>query len=169
MSDEMSAEQVKNDFINAMSYFAAGVTIVATGGAAGTAGQTVSAFTSISADPPSILVCLNLDSSGCIPTTENGVFSVNFLGCQHTELSDAFAGRTSVESEHRFEVGNWEAGQTGSPVLVDAPAVIECRVTQSYDVATHRVFFAEVVAARICDGQPLVYAQRRYSQLAPLG
>ena len=78
MSDEMSAEQVKSDFLNAMSYFAAGVTIVATDGPSGIAGQTVSAFTSISADPPSILVCLNLDSSGCIPTTENGVFSVNF-------------------------------------------------------------------------------------------
>ena len=128
----------------------------------------MSAFTSISADPPSILVCLNLDSSGCIPTTENGVFSVNFLGCQHTELSDVFSGRTSVESEQRFEFGTWEAGATGSPILVDAPAVMECRVTQSYDVATHRVFFAEVVAARTTEGEPLVYAMRRYSQLGPL-
>lgn len=165
---DADAARVRAEFLQAMSCLAAGVTIVATNGEGGLAGQTVSAFTSITADPPSVLICLNLDSSGCEPVTRNRYFSVCFLGRQHADLSNAFAGRTEVESERRFEVGEWRAGATGCPILVDALAAIECKVTAHHDVATHRVFFGEVVAAHTGSGDPLIYARRSYAVPEPI-
>ncbi|MCB1742281.1 MAG: flavin reductase family protein [Gammaproteobacteria bacterium] len=159
---------VRAAFLDAMSRLAAGVTVVATDGPGGLTGQTVSAFTSISADPPTVLVCLNHDSSGCAAVTENGCFSVNVLGSAHTELSNAFAGRTDEDGAERFKYGDWHTGASGAPVLDSAIAVLECKVSAYHDVATHRVFIGTVTAATSGDGAPLIYAQRSYSIPQPI-
>ena len=79
-------------FIDAMRQVASTVTVVTTDGPEGQAGATVSAFTSLSADPPSVLVCLKADTRIALAVQGNGVFCVNILPEDAVEVAKAFAG-----------------------------------------------------------------------------
>lgn len=157
--------ELKDQFINGMSYAAATVNIVTTDGPAGRSGVTVSAMSSVSADTanPTLLVCINDASSGAAPIIENGVFCVNILRDDQSFVSDTFAGRYGDKGEEKFACAEWETLATGAPASTDALVSFDCKLTNDVIVGTHHVFFGEVQEMRVApSGMPLIYANRAY-------
>ncbi|MGL4490188.1 MAG: flavin reductase [Rhizobiaceae bacterium] len=148
---------------DAMSRFAGAVHVVTTDGKAGRRGVTVSAACSVSDSPATLLVCLNRKNEHNLLFDQNGVFVLNTLGATHEPLAVAFSGKDHLTQEERFAFADWDAGETGAPVLVGALASFECRLIDAKDMATHRVLFGEVTAIRTRDDvSPLVYHHRGY-------
>jgi flavin reductase len=153
-------------FLDAMSRAATGVTVVTSDGPHGRRGQTVSATCSVSADPPSLLVCLNRKSQ-LVPAIEgNRVFSVNVLRADQKRIAESFAGRPSANDKaYDFERVRWETAVTGSPLLSSAVARFDCKLLEAHTIGTHTIFIGEVVASSAAKGKPLVYASRGYGEL----
>jgi flavin reductase (DIM6/NTAB) family NADH-FMN oxidoreductase RutF len=163
--------ELREAFIDAMSRAASMVSIVTTDGAAGRAGVTVSAMSSVSADTtrPTLMVCVNANSTAASAILANGVFCVNFLRDDQSVISDVFAGRSKDRFAEKFDCGEWRAGTTGSPTLVDALAVFDCRIAAAQTIGQHHVLFGEVEAVTTGpEGPALVYALRNYSSPRPL-
>lgn len=156
-TDDLSA-----DFVAAMRRTAAGVAIVTTERGGLRAGSTVSSFGSLSADPPSVLVCLNGESRTLDAIRESGFFAANVLADDQDALAEAFSG--GVPSEVRFDHGRWVSLATGAPVLADALATFDCRLATRFEFGTHHIVVGEVLAVRIRDARPLVYHARQYGR-----
>ena len=165
-SEEVILTEAREAFLDAMSRAATGVTVVTSGGESGRQGQTVSAMCSVSADPPSLLVCLNRKSR-LVPAIEgNRVFAVNVLRADQKRIADSFAGRPAPnDAPYDFERVRWEKAVTGSPILSSAVATFDCRVLDAHTVGSHTIFVGEVVASTSARGKPLVYASRGYGEL----
>lgn len=151
-------------FVDAMSRSANGVNVVTTQGLGGCDGVTVSSACSVTADPPSLLVCIHHSSRSASAIESNGVFCLNVLAEHQQRVSEAFAARID-DLKDRFSVGRWCTLITGSPVLEGAAAAFDCTVDHMLTEGTHRIFIARVVAAVSGDALPLVYARRRYSRI----
>jgi flavin reductase (DIM6/NTAB) family NADH-FMN oxidoreductase RutF len=150
----------------AMRAWSSGVTIVTAAYAGEQHGMTVSSFTSVSLEPPLIIVSLHTESRTHRLVYAAGTFAVNILSSNQRELSDRFAGRAS-EDEDRFADLETEVLVTGAPVLKEALARLDCRVVQVISAGMNTIFLAEVMAARGEDtGLPLVYHNRKYWKLA---
>ena len=156
----------RDDFVAAMAQAATGVTVVATGSGADRWGVTVSAMSSVSADPPLLLVCINRGSPVCAEIARNGAFCVSLLNQEQRQVSDVFAGRVKTETGDRFACGSWQSRQTGSPALVDAAAHFDCALEAFHDHGSHRVFVGRVVEAKSGRGAPLVYCDRNYGRVS---
>ena len=160
------------DFRDAMSLLTTAVNVVTTEGPSGMHGFTASAVCSVTDTPHTLLVCMNQTSRSHAHFIENKILSVNVLGAQHEQISNAFASKLS--SEERFEYGSWRQLQTGAPVLDDALVNFDCEIEQVQEVGTHSVFICRVVAVRHGyqqsgqqDGtdESLVYFNRAYHQV----
>ena len=150
---------------DAMSEIASPVHLIATDGAAGPAGMTVTALASVSDHPPTLLVCVNRNSPSARRFIENGVFSVNSLAAADRPLADIFAGRTHEHFAEKFTHGQWAPGATGAPILATALAAFDCRLVEVKDVATHHVFFGLVESVtRRDEGASLLYHRRSYAR-----
>lgn len=152
-------------FLAGMSHAAATVNVVTTDGAAGRAGVTVSAMSSVSADTakPTLLVCVHQNSNSAPAILENGVFCVNVLRDDQSYISDTFAGRFREQVPDKFDCATWTTQVTGSPRVVDPLVAFDCQVVSSDLVGTHRVLFGEVQDIFIAPhGSPLIYANRGY-------
>ncbi len=157
---DSSAAVSADAFKAALRAWASGVTIVTTQHSAGPYGMTASAFSSVSADPPRILVCINRSTSCFSYVDEAGVFAVNILGDSQQALSNRFA---MVPGPERFDGVPFAASpKTGSPWLEGAAASLDCRVVSRHDEGTHAIFIGEVLATRASDDTPLVYWNRGY-------
>lgn len=153
-------------FREAMSRLGAAVHIATTDGPAGRCGTTVSAVTSVSDTPPSILVCVNRRARINTAIKENGVFAINTLPAHAEALSDAFAGKGDLSFEDRFALARWQSLVTGTPLLAGARVALDCRVTEISEVGTHSVIFGEVVALTLGDrGPALIYLDRAYHRI----
>lgn len=152
-------------FIAAMRQVAATVTVVTTDGPAGQAGATVSAFTSLSADPPSVLVCLRADSRIARAVTENGVFCVNVLPEDAVEVARAFAGAFDHEMESRFEGLDVSATKFG-PILPRATA-FTCRLTHRHLHGSHAICIGDVTGISNAGERPLTYMSGAYHIVRP--
>jgi flavin reductase (DIM6/NTAB) family NADH-FMN oxidoreductase RutF len=150
-----------------MRLWACGVTVVTTKYEDRHAGMTASSFTSISLEPPLILVCLHKKAETCQLINESRVFAVSILGEQHEHLSSQFAGYTPLpEGKDRFHNVETETSVTGAPILKDAIAWMDCKVYGIQDGFTHWIFVGEVLATGRKDDPawPLVYHNRAYRQ-----
>jgi 3-hydroxy-9,10-secoandrosta-1,3,5(10)-triene-9,17-dione monooxygenase reductase component len=128
-----------------MGRFATGVTLVTARGAGGQpAGTTANAVTSVSLDPPLILVCLARTSLTRAAIAASGHFAVNVLAARHRDAARAFARRGS--GDDAWATVGHRAGRTGSPRLDDALAVLECAVEQRIPGGDH-----EIVIGRVLD------------------
>jgi len=152
-------------FREAMSRLAAAVNIVTTDGAAGRHGFTASAVCSVTADPPTLLVCMNRSLRAYESFAQNGVLAVNVLPGSDQDLSALFAGGAR-EMVERFASGKWRTLSTGSPILESAAVSFDCRISEMKDVGSHAVLFCEVLdAAWSTVPEALVYFRRGYHHL----
>lgn len=153
-------------FREAMSRLGAAVHVVTTAGAAGKTGFTATAVCSVSDAPPTVLVCINRKSQGGPLMRENGVFCVNTLGADAEPIADMFAGRTGVQAEGRFQIGEWITLTTGAPALANAVVALDCRVVEVKAVASHYVIFGAVESVHTGPpGPALVYHDRAYKRV----
>jgi len=150
-----------------IGHFASGVTVITTAVEEELFGTTASAVTSVSADPPMLLVCLNRDSATGQAIDRSGYFVVNVL----TEDQEHLAGHFATKEPGKFE--DPPRGQERAPALRGAQrpllegslAHIECRVTERVTSATHIVFIGLVEAAEAGEGRPLAYYRGRFGRL----
>lgn len=165
----MTREITDATFRSVMSRLAGAVSIVATGSTAdpaGRRGMTATAVCSLSADPPSLVVCLNQVTGTYQQLRRHGRFSVNVLSARHVELARTFAGHRGLVGAERFTGDEWTAGTLGVPVLVDALASFECRVAESVEHGTHTLVIGGIESARCTDdAEPLVYHRHRFRDL----
>jgi flavin reductase (DIM6/NTAB) family NADH-FMN oxidoreductase RutF len=156
----------RQQFKSVLRRWASGVTIVTTRAGEEIAGMTASSFTSVSLDPPLVLVCADKASNTLPVIAAAGVFAVNVLAeCQH-ELSARFA--LAGNEALRFEGLPVRSGPTGSPWLPGALAVLDCRIVATHEAGDHVIFVGAVEAIETDDEQaPLVYYDGGYRRLAP--
>ena len=153
-------------FKEAMAHWASGVTVVTTLAGDTPVGITASSFSSVSLEPPMILVCVakKLFSHGAIQ--ETGAFGVSILGTEHLEWGMRFAGMMP-EIEDRFEGLDVHTEATGVPLLNGALGWLDCRLRHAYDGGDHTIFVGEVMAASARpSGAPILYYNRQWRQLS---
>ena len=129
-------------------------------------GLTVSAFASVSPDPPLIAVFVDRRHHAySLLEQEGAVFAVNVLAQDQQELSDRFAW---VKDEDRFSHGAWTTAVTGAPVLADSLAWMDCTIYAAHPAGTHTIYVGEVQACEAprADSAPLVYWNRGYRELS---
>lgn len=157
-------------FRNAMSRLGAAVNVITSGGEAGRLGFTATAVCSVSAEPPTLLVCMNRSSLQSEALHRNGVVCVNTLAHEHHDLGAIFAGVTGAKGDARFASGKWGRLTTGAPVLLDALAAFDCSIERTIEVGTHSVILCTVLDVSIKEqGDPLFYFDRQYCSMRPLG
>lgn len=153
-------------FRSALRHFPAGVTLVTIQAGENRHGLTVSAFASVSPEPPLIMVCIDQRHyAHALLEQEGATFAVNILRADQRELSDRFA---YLKNEDRFAVGDWQTAATGAPVLANALAWLDCTIYSRLTAGTHTIYVGEVQASHVPepDAAPLVYWNRDYRELA---
>ncbi len=151
-------------FRSVMGHFASGVTIISTRHEGIDYGLTASAVSSLSLDPPMLLICVNKTSNTRNAIEASGVFAVNILRESQSEVARKFATSRS----DKFTGLSISYGDLGVPLLDNMLATIECRVVESVSGGTHTVFLAEVEAAQAREGMPLTYFQGRMGHFTPM-
>ena len=148
---------------DALGCFATGVTVVTCLGPDGNpAGLTVNSFTSVSLDPPLLLVCLHKMAASATALTEASHFAVNVLQTGQQPASIRFATR----DEDRFGATPWACGEAGAPILKDSLGVFECERYAVHDGGDHHILIGQVVKASFDGGlDPLLFFRGRYRRL----
>lgn len=165
-------------FKQALGSFASGVTVITTRTAdGGDHGMTASAFSSLSLDPPLILVCVQEQNQTHALLETAGHFAVNILARDQEESSNRFAGAI-VDDEGRwlpwpverdkFADLEFERGEAcgGSALLSGCLAQLECSLEALVPGGDHGIFVGRVEAIHLGEGEPLLYAKGRYGGLA---
>lgn len=135
----------KDFFRQVMGYFPTGVTVVTTKNQERPFGLTVSSFTSLSLDPPLVLICVDRASNTLSHFSESKIFAVNFLTAKQVHLSRCFA----MPSEDRFEHfchTSYHIAATGAPILDDVLAFVDTRLIAEYPGGDHMIFVGQVEA-----------------------
>ena len=161
---QVRQEGVSSDeFRRACGRFATGVAIASVVDESAMAhGLTVSSFTSVSLNPPLLLICLGHEVTMIEAFRRASHFGINILREQDQELSQRFA----TKGLDKFNGIAWRRGQTGVPLIDCALTTIECETHQRITSGDHDILVGRVVATRVEDGAPLIYYASRYQKLA---
>ncbi len=156
-----------------MRRWATGVTIVTANHNGLQHGMTVSSFTSVSLDPPLILVCLERTTRTRQLVLDSAHFGVNVLTAGQEELSNRFAGRIS-DLEDRFVGLETFTLESGAPFFAGALAWIDCRVSAVVEMSSHTIIIGQVFGVQSPENnqgslQPLLYFNRQYRMLEDRG
>jgi flavin reductase (DIM6/NTAB) family NADH-FMN oxidoreductase RutF len=150
----------------ALRQLASGVSVATTRHGDELFGITVTSFTSISLEPPVILIAINNDSPMAAAVIGSKCFAVHVLSADQHSVASTFA--TSVPGRQKFAGIDYEFGPTGAPGLPGSLATLDCTVDQHITVGTHSVIFGRVVHARAHEPEasPLIYYHRNYRHLS---
>lgn len=147
---------------DALGCFATGVTVVTAQPAGTPAGLTVNSFTSVSLDPPLLLVCIRKQATSAKALIEATHFAVNVLQNEQQPASIRFAAR----DEDRFGATAWSCGELGAPILKDSLSVFECERFAVHDGGDHHILVGQVVKASFDESlDPLLFFRGRYRRL----
>lgn len=160
MLQKSTALELREHFLSAMRTVANSVTVVTTSGEGGTHGATVSSFCSVSADPPTLLVCLNKEGSTGSAIETNGTFCINILPSGWVETAKTFADPGS-DKLAEFDKDLWTHGANGLPILLNASAFV-CRTAEVIEATSHLVIIGELLEVQIGDKEPLIYLNQRF-------
>lgn len=160
-------DALREDFLSGMRFVANSVTVVTTDGSAGISGATVSAFSSVSADPPTVLVCLSADGKTLETIKENTDFCVNVLpeGAKH--IAERFAGFHDAELSDRFEGIDLTGSNGPSPVISGATAFI-CKLENTVLSGSHVICIGRVVETHAGNFTPLIYMDRKFKRISDI-
>ncbi len=136
---------LRADYLAAMRLVPGPIAIVAAAVAAGDrTGMAATAWNSLSADPPTLLACVNRSTSVYAMVEQAQAFSVNLLASDHPETVAIFSAKRGLSGAARFLPGLWEDGALGQPRLKSAIASFACRLQQTHEHGSHVVFIGEV-------------------------
>ena len=150
----------------AMRQLASGVSVITHGDGAQRTGFTATSVTSLSSEPPTLIVAVNRASSLCQQLGTGDLFGVNILGAQHSDIADRFAGRAGVERADRFGEGRWSTTPDGVCLLDDALAALVCEADEVIERNTHAILIGHVRLARQqAHGGALLYWRGDYESI----
>jgi flavin reductase (DIM6/NTAB) family NADH-FMN oxidoreductase RutF len=142
--------------------FATGITVVTTIDSQGHPhGMTVNSFSSVSLDPPLVLVSIDLKNAILGHFISTSWFAINILAEHQEELSRRFS---SSSGDHFLNL-DWRVGASGAPLLEGVLAQLECSVVRTFEAGDHTVLIGEVRRARYGEGKPLLYFDSGYQHL----
>jgi flavin reductase len=158
-----TSDELLDSFRSAMRHVAATVYAVTTGRAGERHGILATAVSSLSFEPPSLLVCINRTASLHEPLACADTFCVNVLGLANREIAKTFE---AARGEDRFAVGEW-CEVLGVPVLATAQSYFICHAAHRHEFGTHTIFIGELIAARHRENAtPLTYYDRHYIDIS---
>ncbi|MBN8629874.1 MAG: flavin reductase family protein [Rhodobacterales bacterium] len=153
------------DYVGAIAQHVSSVCVITTEHEGQRYGLTATAVSSVTADPPRLLVCVNKSGQTHEKILAAGKFCVNVLAEDQDRVAMVFAGMGGKALD-RFATGEWVRLATGSPVLAGASAVFDCRLGATMEQSSHSVFFGDVVAVQSRPAtDTLLYGARRFRQL----
>jgi 4-nitrophenol 2-monooxygenase / 4-nitrocatechol 4-monooxygenase, reductase component len=156
-----SGQTDKETFRHVIGHFASGVTVLTTRDGDEDFGATASAMSSLSLEPPMLLVCLNTRSRTQEAIHASGRLGVNILDEDQGVIAERFASSRGADKFAGIDV---QRGEGGVPLLADALAFCECRVAESVVAGTHRVFLSNVIRAVAREGSPLTYFRGKFGR-----
>jgi flavin reductase (DIM6/NTAB) family NADH-FMN oxidoreductase RutF len=148
-----------SDFRAVMRRFPTGVTVVTTVFDGVPKGFTANAFSSVSAQPPMVLICVNRQARSHPLISRAGHFCINLLRLDQQPIAERFA---SHEPVNPFESIPYTTATTGSPVLENTLAYLDCALAEEHTAGTHTVFIGTVLDCGVRDGAPLGYFNASY-------
>jgi len=137
------------DFRGAMRQLTGAVSVITVGRGDDISGMTITSVTSLAADPPSLLVCINRSASSWPLFERTGAFAVNVLQAHQQPIADRFAGKDGRTGRDRFAGADWTTLVTGVPVLADALAALDCSIEEVIERHSHAIVIGRVVATRL--------------------
>lgn len=149
-------------FRKALGQFATGVTVVSVATDDGVHGMTANSFSSVSLDPPLVLVCIDKTRQSHALVQEKGRFGMSILAEDQQPISNWFAGRR----EHAVDV-RWRRTGVETPVLEGALAWFDCSLAHAYDGGDHTIFVGQVERFQADGGTPLLFFKGRYTTIGP--
>lgn len=150
------------DLRNVMGHFATGVAIVTTKDRTGKVyGLTANALTSLSLDPPLLLICVDKGADCYACFEESKIFAVNFLSEDQEQLSRRFA----TKGIEKFEEVQYHQGQLGVTLLEGAMGYLECKVVAGYEGGDHTIYVGEIQTAEASGDRPLLFFKGKYYRL----
>lgn len=167
MNKPIDTAQFAAEFKLGMRSLAGAVSIITCGLEGRLYGMTATAVCSATADPPTVLVCVNRATTTHDAIAKAELFCLNVLRHEDRELSGIFSGTQKGES--RFRDDQWTRLSTGAPVLINSLVSFDCRVANRLVHGSHTIFLGEVAQMQIGrKGKPLLYADGQYAKLASL-
>jgi flavin reductase (DIM6/NTAB) family NADH-FMN oxidoreductase RutF len=155
-------------FKAAMRNLAGGVSVISAGRGEARSGLTATSVSSLSLEPPSLLVCLRRASATLATITAHRAFGVNMLSADHRHLAERFAGQAGISGAARFRDADWLTLSTGAPLLAGALAAVDCTLERLVEWSSHAIVIGRVRAIQMSGGAgPLVYWQGHYGQITP--
>jgi flavin reductase (DIM6/NTAB) family NADH-FMN oxidoreductase RutF len=162
-SVSIETEVTSGDFRNAMRQLTGGVSIITAGKGRDISGMTVTSVSSLSVDPPALIVSINRESSSWPLVKRYGFFGVNILTSDQLDIAERFTGKGGLKGADRFAGAHWMTRASGVPLLVGALAAIDCEVEDVVERHSHAIVIGRVldvaVSARTA---ALAYWQGRY-------
>lgn len=148
-----------------MRRLASGVSLITTVADGTRHGLVATSVTSVSTDPPSLLVCVNRNASAHDHIAQAGILCVNLLA--ETDQTTAARFSSSIDREKRFEKGDWQLLETGAPALATALASFDCRIERTVSHGSHTIFICKVAKTHVWEVElsPLVYLDGRYRNI----
>jgi flavin reductase (DIM6/NTAB) family NADH-FMN oxidoreductase RutF len=151
------------EFRAALGSFATGVTVITTRGEDHAYGMTANAFSSVSLDPPLVLVCAKAGAEGSEQIERNGIFAVNILGADQEPLSRYFSSKDRPRGRDAFRDVGHRTAVTGAPILTGVAGFLDCRLHTTHSVGDHEIFIGEVLALESDEQvEPLLFFGGRY-------
>jgi flavin reductase len=147
--------------------FATGVAVMTTLAGGEPHGMTANAITSVSLEPPLVLVCVERATTMARRVTAGGIFALTFLAADQADLSARFADPERPDGREQFDGLTTATAATGAPVLVGGVGWVDCRVWAVHDGGDHLIVVGEVVALEGGEGEPLLYYRSGYGAFAP--
>ena len=167
VSREPEGENAAAQFKRGMRSLAGAVCIITSRHGGRRYGMTATAVCSATAEPPTVLACVNRVTSTYLAIADSQVFCVNVLRHEDQDLSGLFSSAQKVDE--RFRAEHWVELATGSPVLLNALVAFDCRDVNRLAHGTHTIFHGEVAQLQIGrKGKPLLYSDGQYAKLASL-
>ena len=149
-----------------MRHLPSGVSVVTIGEGDERTGMTATSVSSLSVEPPTMLVSVNRASSSYAALARSGAFGVNVLGSEHQDVADRFAGRGGEQGSERYAARRWVTLNSGVWLLSDAVAAFDCEIEEIIERHTHAIVIGRVRALFVSGGSSaLVYWRGGYDQL----
>jgi flavin reductase (DIM6/NTAB) family NADH-FMN oxidoreductase RutF len=162
----IEAEVTASDFRNAMRQLTGGVSVITAGKGRDISGMTVTSVSSLSVDPPSLIVSLNRESSSWPLVKRYGFFGVNILTSDQIDIAERFTGKGGLKGADRFAGARWTTRASGVPLLADALAAIDCEVEDVVERHSHAIVIGRVLDVAVSvRTAALAYWQGRYVAL----
>ena len=162
-SVSIDTEVSSGDFRSAMRRLAGGVSVITAGRGRDISGMTVTSVSSLSVDPPALIVSINREASSWPLVKRYGFFGVNILTSDQIDIAERFTGKGGLKGAARFAGADWTTRTSGVPLLVGALAAIDCEVEDVVERHSHAIVIGRVLDVAVSGRTAaLAYWQGRY-------